>query len=402
MSADTGTPKTGGTLWMIKDLGRKLAQGEAGTLLVLLMVGAIWTFFQSQNARFLSPGNLTNLMLQQAAVATISIGVVLVLLLGEIDLSVGAVSGFCSSVMAVLVVQRQLPAIVGILAALGLGALIGLFNGFMITRFRIPSFVVTLAGSLTLVGLQLYVLGETGTINLSDKLVIGLTNTYLPPLAGWIIALGAIALTLVFALAGRARRKAAGLQVGSMQGLLFRVGLIAAAFISLIFIVNQDRGLPLVVVIVFALALAFAYLTERTRFGRHVFALGGNAEAARRSGIKIDHIRILVFVLASTLAAAGGVLAASRLMAVNQSTGSSDLLLMAIAGPVIAGTSLFGGRGSVWSALLGAVVIGSIANGMNLLAFSSSVKFIVTGAVLIAAVTIESVTRMRRQGEASR
>ena len=143
----------------------------------------------------------------------------------------------------------------------------------------------------------------------------------------------------------------------------------------------------------------FAYLTERTRFGRHIFAVGGNAEAARRAGIKIDHVRIIVFMLGSTLAAAGGVLAASRLMAVNQSSGSSDLLLMAIAGPVIAGTSLFGGRGSVWSALLGALVIGSIANGMNLLAFSSSVKFIVTGAVLITAVTIESVTRMRRQGE---
>ncbi len=386
----------------MKELGRKLAQGEAGTLLVLLMVGAIWTFFQSQNGRFLSPGNLTNLMLQQAAVATISIGVVLVLLLGEIDLSVGAVSGFCSSVMAVLIVQRGMSPIVGILAAIGFGALIGLFNGFMITRFRIPSFVVTLAGSLTLVGLQLYVLGDTGTINLSDPLVIGLTYTFLPMWAGWLIAGAAIAIALGLALLGRAQRKAAGLRVGSMNGLLLRVGIIAASFISLIFIVNQDRGLPLVMCIVFGLALVFAYVTERTRFGRRVFAVGGNAEAARRAGIKIDHVRIMVFVLASTLAAVGGVLAASRLMAVNQSTGSSDLLLMAIAGPVIAGTSLFGGRGSVWSALLGAVVIGSIANGMNLLAFSSSVKFIVTGAVLITAVTIESVTRMRRQGEQAR
>jgi D-xylose transport system permease protein len=166
-------------------------------------------------------------------------------------------------------------------------------------------------------------------------------------------------------------------------------------------VVNQDRGLPLVVVIVFALALATAYLTERTRFGRHLFAIGGNAEAARRAGIKIDHVRILAFVLCSTLAAAGGVLAASRLYAVNQSSGGSDLVLMAIAGPVVAGTSLFGGRGSVWTAILGAVVIGSIANGMNLLALSSSVRFIVTGAVLIVAVTIESVTRMQRRGAPS-
>jgi len=286
-----------------------------------------------------------------------------------------------------------------VVAALGLGAVIGLFNGFMITRFRIPSFVVTLAGSLAWVGLQLLVLGETGTVNLSDKFVTGLTYTFFPPLLGWIVAALAIALTLAFALAGRARRKVAGLPVGSMRGLIFRIAIIGAAFVAMIVVVNQDRGLPLVVGIVFALALAFAYLTERTRFGRHVFAVGGNAEAARRAGIKIDHVRIIVFMLGSTLAAAGGVLGASRLMAVNQSSGSSDLLLMAIAGPVIAGTSLFGGRGTVWSALLGAVVIGSIANGMNLLAFASSVKFIVTGAVLITAVTIESVTRMRRQGE---
>ncbi len=207
------------------------------------------------------------------------------------------------------------------------------------------------------------------------------------------------ALTLAFNLWGRASRKAAGLEVGSIQGLILRVSAIGVSFVAMIYVVNQDRGLPLVVVIVFALALAFAYLTERTRFGRHIFAVGGNAEAARRAGIKIDHVRIIVFMLGSMLAAAGGVLAASRLLAVNQSSGGSDLLLMAIAGPVIAGTSLFGGRGSVWSALLGAIVIGSIANGMNLLAFSSAMKFIVTGAVLIAAVTIESITRMRRQGE---
>jgi D-xylose transport system permease protein len=177
---------------------------------------------------------------------------------------------------------------------------------------------------------------------------------------------------------------------------------VGAAFVALVAVVNRDRGLPIAVCIVIGLALVFAYITEHTRFGRHIFAVGGNAEAARRAGIKIDHVRILVFVLGSTLAAAGGVLAASRLLAVNQSSGGSDLLLMAIAGPVIAGTSLFGGRGTVWSALLGAIVIGSIANGMDLLAFSSSVKFIVTGAVLMTAVTIESVTRMRRQGDRMR
>jgi D-xylose transport system permease protein len=384
---------------LFRGLGRKLAAGEAGALLVLLMVGAIWTFFQLQNDRFLSPGNLTNLMLQQAAVATISIGVVLILLLGEIDLSVGAASGFCASVMAVMMVTKGISPVLSMLAALALGSAIGLFNGSMVTRFRIPSFVVTLAGSLTLVGLQLYVLGETGTINLGDNFVTRLTSTFFQPVVGWAVAGAAIVLTAAVALTGHSRRRAAGLRVQSMRSLIFRLVVVDAAIVALVFIVNQDRGLPLVVCIVFGLALAFAYLTESTRFGRHMFAVGGNSEAARRAGIKINHVRLIVFVLGSTLAAMGGVLGASRLMAVNQSSGGSDLLLMAIAGPVIAGTSLFGGRGSVWSALLGAVVIGSIANGMNLLAFSSSVKYIVTGAVLITAVTIEAITRMRRQGQ---
>jgi len=398
MSAEQDSAPSPGIVGMIRELGRKLAQGEAGPLLVLLMVAAIWTFFQFQNDRFLSPGNLTNLMLQQSAVATISIGVVLILLLGEIDLSVGAVSGLAASVMAVLVVNRGVSPVLAVIAALALGALIGLFNGFMITRFRIPSFVVTLAGSLTWVGVQLLVLGETGTINLGDNFITQLTSTFFPPMIGWAVAVLAIVLTAAFAFLARTGRQRSGLPVEPMRSLFVRTGIIGAAFIALVLVVNQDRGLPLVVCIVFALVLAFAYITEHTRFGRHVFAVGGNAEAARRAGIKIDHVRIMVFTLGSTLAAAGGVLAASRLMAVNQSSGSSDLLLMAIAGPVIAGTSLFGGRGTAWSAILGAVVIGSIANGMNLLAFASSVKFIVTGAVLIAAVTIESVTRMRRRG----
>jgi D-xylose transport system permease protein len=383
---------------MIRELGRKLAQGEAGTLLVLIMVAVIWTFFQFQNSRFLSPGNLTNLMLQQAAIATMSIGVVLILLLGEIDLSVGAVSGFAASVMAVLMVNNGWNSILSVFIALALGALVGLFNGFMVTRFRIPSFVVTLAGSLALVGLLLFVLGATGTVNIQDPFVTGLTATFFPPLVGWGIAVVAIVAALGFSLLGRARRAAAGLKVGPIRSMLLQVGLIGLGVVALVVVENMDRGLPLVVCIVVVLALGFAYLTEHTRFGRHIFAVGGNSEAARRAGIKIDHVRILVFTLGSTLASFGGVLAASRLYAVNQSSGGSDLLLMAIAGPVIAGTSLFGGRGTVWSALLGAIVIGSIANGMDLLALDSSVKFIVTGAVLIAAVTIESITRLRRGG----
>ena len=386
----------------LRSIGRKLAQGEAGPLLILMMVAVIWAFFQYQNDRFLSSGNLTNLLLQQAATATISLGVVMILLLGEIDLSVGAVSGFCASVMAVLIVKQGQPPLLSAIAVVLLGAAIGTFNGVMVTRFRIPSFVVTLAGSLTLLGLQLLVLGETGTINLADSFVTRLTSTFFEPPVAWAIAAGATAFTLAVGLLARAHRKRAKLPTGGLQGLVLRVAAVGAALSALVIVSSQDRGLPLVVCIVFGLALVLWYLTERTRFGRHLFAVGGNAEAARRAGIRIDRVRVIGFALCSMFAAMGGVLAASRLLAVNQSSGGSDLLLMAIAGPVIAGTSLFGGRGSVWSALLGALVIGSIANGMDLLAFASSVKFIVTGSVLMVAVTLEAVTRMRRVRQAGR
>jgi D-xylose transport system permease protein len=386
-----------GVTGMLRTVGRMIAEGRAGSLLVILMIAAIWIFFQVINSHFLSPGNLTNLMLQNVAVATISIGVVLILLLGEIDLSVGSVSGLCSAVMAVLIVKNNVSPVLAVLAALAVGAAVGLFTGFMVTRFRIPSFVITLAGLLAWLGVQLYVLGETGTINLTNNFVTDLTSTFFSPLVGWIVAVLAIVFTVGLAFVGRIRRQRAGLPAGPMRAQAIRVVLISAVIVVAIVILNKDRGLPLALLIVVGLALAFAYITERTRFGRHVFAVGGNAEAARRSGIRIDRVRIIVFVLASTMAAAGGILAASRLLAVNQSSGGSDLLLSAIAGPVIAGTSLFGGRGSVWSALLGALVIGSIANGMNLLAVSSSVRYIVTGGVLMAAVTLEAATRMKRQ-----
>jgi D-xylose transport system permease protein len=389
----------GGVGGGLRGLGRMVSEGRAGSLLVILMIAVIWIFFQSVNSNFLSPANLTNLLLQNVAVATISIGVVLILLLGEIDLSVGSVSGLCSAVMVVLIVNHNVSPVLAMLAAVAAGAAIGLFTGFMVTRFRIPSFVITLAGLLLWEGMQLYVLGADGTINLPNDLVTQLTSTFFSPVVGWIIATAAIVVMCGLAFFGRARRRRAGLPAGSIRAQAIRIVAIGAAMVAAIIVFNKDRGLPLAVVIVVGLTVVFVYITEQTRFGRHIFAVGGNAEAARRAGIRIDRVRIIVFVLASALAAAGGILAASRLLAVNQSSGGSDLLLMAIAGPVIAGTSLFGGRGSVWSALLGALVIGSIANGMDLLSLSASVKFMVTGGVLILAVTLEAATRLQRQTE---
>jgi D-xylose transport system permease protein len=381
-------------------LGR-ITRGELAEVRVLVGIAVIWTIFQISNDRFLSAINLSNLALQIAATATISIGVVLVLLLGEIDLSVGAVSGLAASVMAVLSVNHGWSPDIAIVAGLVVGVLIGFFNGFMVTTFGIPSFVVTLAGLLGWQGAQLAVLGNTGSVNLPPSTITDLTSKFFDPGIGWVLAIAAIAAYAASVMLARRRRIRAGLEPEALAGSIARVVLVAAAIVVSVAILNADRGVPLALVIVLALMVIFSFITERTRYGRHIFAVGGNAEAARRAGIRINWIRITVFSLASTLAAAGGILAASRLLAVNQQSGSGDVLLLAIAGPVIAGTSLFGGRGFVWSALLGAIVIGSISNGMDLLGLESDVKFMITGAVLLAAVTIDAATRLRRRAGAT-
>jgi D-xylose transport system permease protein len=376
---------------------RRLAQGELGTLPVIVGIAIIWVIFWIANDRFLTPANLTNLVLQIAAIGTISVGVVLVLLLGDIDLSVGAVSGFCAAIMAVLNVKQGWPGWLAILAGLVAGALIGAFQGFWVTRFRIPAFVVTLAGLLAWTGALLYVLGETGTINLTDKAITDLANTFFIPLDAWLLAVVVIAVYAAAKLRERRRRAAAGLATTPLQLLVTRIVVLAVAVLVTAAVLAADRGLPLALIIFVGIVVLTELLITRSRFGRHVLAVGGNAEAARRAGIQVNNVRLVVFILASTLAAAGGILAASRLFAVNQSSGASDTLLLAIAGPVIGGTSLFGGRGSAYSALLGGLVIGSIANGMNLLGVSSDIKFMVTGAVLLLAATVDALSRRGRQ-----
>jgi D-xylose transport system permease protein len=375
----------------------KLRLAQLGSLRVAFVLAIIWIVFQSQNGNFLTSFNLTNLVLQIAGVGTISIGVVLILLLGEIDLSVGAVSGLAAAVMAVLNVKHGWSAEAAIAAGLATGAAIGLLNGFFVTRFQIPSFVVTLAGLLAWQGALLLVLGSTGTVNLSDDRITGLTGTFYGDLFGWIM----IAVVLgAFAASGyleRVRRARAGLPPPNLTAFLIQLALIAAGSIATVIVLSSDRGIPLAGLILIGLCALFVFITTRTTFGRHVFAVGGNAEAARRSGISVTRVKLIVFALASTLAAAGGIMLAARLLAVNQGSGGSDLLLLAIAGPVIAGTSLFGGRGSVWHALLGALVIGSISNGMDLLALESSVKFMITGAVLLVAVVIDAVIKTQRE-----
>jgi D-xylose transport system permease protein len=379
------------------DVLRRFVQGDLASLRVFVVLGVIWLIFQLQNDRFLTAVNLTNLFLQITAVGLISVGVVYVLLLGEIDLSVGAVSGLAAAVMAVLQVKHGWSPYLAIAAGVLCGMGIGLVQGFFFTQFGIPSFVVTLAGLLAWQGALLRVLGSTGTVNITNGKITGLANHFYSDTVGWIFAAIVIGAFAGGSLWAWRRRVAAGLADQQVGGMVVRIVLVAAGAIAAVAVMNSDRGVPLAVLILVGFVGGMEYIVRRTRFGRHIYAVGGNAEAARRAGIRIKRIRIAVFAIAGSMAAIGGILAASRLLAVNQSSGGSDLLLLAIAGPVIAGTSLFGGRGSVWTALLGALVIGSISNGMDLLALESSVKFMVTGGVLLAAVVIDALARRSRQ-----
>jgi D-xylose transport system permease protein len=376
---------------------RRVREGELGSLPVIIGLIIIWTVFAVSEDNFLTAGNLTNLMLQIVGLGIIATGVVMVLLLGEIDLSVGIVSGLAASVMAVLSVKQDWPGWLAILAALLVGLGAGVFQGFFITFFRVPSFVVTLAGLLGFQGLLLYVLGDTGTINLTDSQIIDLANTFYSDYVGWIIAIVLLVPYVLLTLNGYRRRLAAGLDTGPPILLGLRMAVVIAGVIVAVLIFNADRGVPLAVLIFIGIVILVDFVLRHTAFGRHVYAVGGNAEAARRAGISLSRIRLIVFASASTLAAAGGVLLASRLFAVNQGSGGSDLLLNAIAAAVIGGVSLFGGRGTAWAALLGALVIGSISNGMDLMALDSDIKFMVTGAVLLLAVTVDATARRGRQ-----
>lgn len=385
----------------------RFARRDLGSLPILIGLGVIAAIFQIANHHFLSPLNLTNLVVQISAIGTISVGVVLVLLIGEIDLSVGAVSGVTAAVMAVLVAKIGWPGPLAVLAGLVAGAAIGLLQGAWFAKIHVPSFVVTLAGYLGWQGALLYVLGSTGTVNLNDPFVVGLANKLMPLWFGWTLASAVLVVFAWRTLADWSRRRKFGLNVASGVSIGARIVIIALVTIIAVGLMSVNRnpvatgepirGVPTAILALLFFVIVFDLILRRTRFGRAIFAVGGNVEAARRAGIKVDRLRIIIFVLCSTLAAAGGILAGSRLLAVNQSSGSGDVLLNAIAAAVIGGTSLFGGRGSTWSALLGALVIGSISNGMDLLAFASSVKFMVTGAVLLLAVTVDALGHARRE-----
>ncbi len=383
--------------WVSATLAR-LRSGDLGSLPVIIGLILIWGVFYALNPAFLSSRNLVNLTLQMVAVGTISIGVVLVLLLGEIDLSIGSMSGLSAAILAVMFVGKGLSVWLAILAALGAGAVVGLVYGTLFNRFGVPSFVITLAGLLALLGLQLRVLGDQGTINLPFKsgLVGFASQQFLPAWLAYTLAIVGPAVYALAALLRNRRRSEAGLSTVPPATVALRAGGLAALLLLAAALLNRDRGVSYMFFVFLILVVIMDLAIRRTTWGRSVLAIGGNVEAARRAGINVKRIYLSVFTLCSTFAALGGIFAASRLASANQSSGGGDTNLNAIAAAVIGGTSLFGGRGSAYSALLGILVIQSISNGLDLLAVESNVKFMVTGAVLLLAVIIDSVSRRSR------
>ena len=372
----------------------RVRRGDLGSVPVAVGLVLIAVVFSSLNPHFLSAENLTNLALQMAATGTISLGIIMVLLLGEIDLSAGSVSGLCAVVMTLLYVRSSWSPVVSVLMALVAVALIGTLHGVMRTALAMPSFVVTLAGLIGWQGLLLYLLGSEGTINLPfDHGIATLSDTWLPPWLGWLLVVLLAGVHLAAGLVVRARRIRVSLPATALWWVVLRSVGLAVLLAVAVAVLNSDRGVPLTLIIFGGLVIVMDLVLRRTVFGRRMFAVGGNAEAARRAGINVTAVRIMAFVAASVLAGVGGILAASRLAAVNQSSGGSDILLMAIAAAVIGGTSLFGGRGRAHAALLGILVIQSITNGMLLLNVNSAVRFMVTAAVLAVSVAIDSLAR---------
>jgi D-xylose transport system permease protein len=378
---------------------RRVRGGDLGPLPVIVGLLAMAVVFQSLAPAFLSARNLSNLTLQIVPTGLIALGIVLVLLLGEVDLSAGSVSGLCAAVMAVMSVKHGISPLLAMAVAVVLGAAIGAAQGFVFARLGVPSFVVTLAGLIGWQGALLWVLGDTGTVNIPyDGAVAALANTFLADVAvGYGVAVIPVALYLVSLVRASRRRAKLGLPRLGATAIAVRAGGLGLLALAVAHVLNMTRGVPLALVIFVGLVAAFDLLLRRTRRGRMVYAVGGNAEAARRAGIDVAAVRIAVFAAAGAMAAVGGILQASRLFAVNQASGSGDVLLNAIAAAVIGGTSLFGGRGSAWSALLGMLVIGAIQSGILLLNLRADAQYMITAAVLLVAVTVDAVSRRGRQ-----
>jgi D-xylose transport system permease protein len=393
---------------------QRIRSGDIGTLPIILGLVVIAVIFQSLNQNFLTPRNLVNIVVQMAGIAVIAYGMVFVLLLGEIDLSAGYVSAV-GGVSTAILLRNSLtdPALSWIdwwnviPIALVLTSAIGWLHGTLITTFQLPSFIVTLAGLLAWNGVVLMIVGDGGTVNIQNPVVRNLASEVLPPIWSWIVIGAFITFVTILEITTATARQRAGLRAKPATIIIAQTVVMAlvGGFIAYLFNINRSlnpdaapqTGMPVIAVIMLIVLMVLTYIAERTRFGRYVYAVGGSKEAARRAGIRVERIRVLVFMLSGFMAGLGGIILASRLKSVATDAGGGNLLLYVIAAAVIGGTSLFGGRGTVVSAVLGALVVASVENGMGLLNVSSGVKFVVTGLVLLAAVIIDALSRRQQQ-----
>lgn len=377
---------------------RSRGDGDLGSMPVIISTIVIALVFQAMNGAYLSPDNLVNLTLQATTTGILTLGVVLVLMVGQIDLSVGAVSGLAAAVVTVGLVRQGWPLAVAIVVAVLVGALLGAGYGWLFTRLGVPSFVVTLAGLMVGVGLQAQVLGATASVNLPYEswLVQFAQQRFLHPVAAAVIVVAIVVGYLVSRLVERRRRVEAELPAGSVGEIVVRTALLAAVVGLPVWYLYLSRGLGAMVALFVGLVFVADLVLRRTRWGRSVRAIGSNVESARRAGFSVRRVYLSAFMACAALAALAGVLSAGRLAAASQSTGGADTTLTAIAAAVIGGTSIFGGRGSAWSAVLGVGVIHAIANGLTLVNADGSLRFIVTGVVLALAVTVDSVSRRAR------
>jgi D-xylose transport system permease protein len=396
--SDSRVTHTDGVASSMRAFFESVRSGDLGSLPVVVGLVVIWTVFTIINPIFLSPNNLVNLLFDCATVGVISLGIVCVLMLGEIDLSVGSMSGVGSALLGVLWVNQGVPLFFAIGAALCVGAAIGVIYALLRTKMGMPSFVSTLAGLLALLGFQLFLLGSTGSINLpygSEFVNFGQLMV-MPDWVSHSFALIPGVVIFVMGVKARNQRRQAKLSASSFGRILFKAITITCALEIVVVYLNLGRGVPWMFGVFILLVVIMDYALTRTKWGRSMFAVGGNAEAARRAGINVRKVYMSAFILCATLATLGGILAASRLASASQQAGTGDVNLNAIAAAVIGGTSLFGGRGSAWSALLGIIVISSIANGLTLLNLSSAHRYMITGAVLAIAVIIDSLARQSR------
>ncbi|MFD3732164.1 sugar ABC transporter permease [Streptomyces sp. NPDC058632] len=374
---------------------RKMKAGDLGSVPVIIGLVVIWAIFTGLNSNFLTAGNFSDMSVAMVGTGMIAVGVVFVLLLGEIDLSVGSVSGVAGAAFAVLNVTHGMNEVLALVLAILTGTVAGIIHGFVFARIGVPAFAVTLAGLLFWQGFMLQILGSNGTINLdSDGIVGKFTSYYFTDVAA-AYGLAVVAVVAYFATAflGNRRREAAGIPSRPLNDIIVRTVLLAVVAFVVAIVYNQHKGLPLAVVIFLAVLVLTDFVLRRTAYGRKVFALGGSVEASRRAGINVEMVRISVFAIAGTFAAIGGLFVASKIASANQGAGTGEFLMNVIAAAVIGGTSLFGGRGRTWNALLGVLVIVSIQYGLALEGIASPVQYMITGGVLLATVVIDAITR---------